>query len=45
MLDRDVGIGAWIQAKREALGLTESFLQELLGMPEAGSAGSWMELE
>jgi len=28
--------GAWVQAKREGLGLTQRAFAELLGMPEAG---------
>lgn len=36
MLSRILDSGAWIQAKREGLGLTQKAFAELLGMPEAG---------
>lgn len=36
MLSRILNSGAWIQAKREGLGLTQRAFAELLGMPEAG---------
>ncbi len=36
MLDRLLNIGAWVQAKREGLGLTHRAFAELLGMPETG---------
>lgn len=36
MLDRMVDIGAWVQAKRTGLGLTQKAFSELLGMPESG---------
>lgn len=34
MLDPTLNIGAWVQAKREGLGLTQKAFAELLGMPE-----------
>lgn len=36
MLDRMLDIGAWVQAKREGLGLTQKSFAELLGMPGTG---------
>lgn len=36
MLDRLSNIGAWVQAKREGLSLTQKAFAELLGMPETG---------
>lgn len=36
MLDRMLDVGAWVQAKREGLGLTQRAFAELLGMPETG---------
>lgn len=36
MLDRMADVGAWVQAKREGLGLTQKAFAELLGMPETG---------
>lgn len=36
MLDRMLDSGAWVQGKREGLGLTQKAFAELLGMPEAG---------
>jgi DNA (cytosine-5)-methyltransferase 1 len=36
MLDRLSDTGAWIQAKREGIGLTQKAFAELLGMPETG---------
>lgn len=36
MLDRMSENGAWVQAKREGLGLTQKAFAELLGMPESG---------
>lgn len=36
MLDKMLDIGAWVQAKREGLGLTQKAFAELLGMPETG---------
>ena len=36
MLDRMLNIGAWVQMKREGLGLTQKAFAELLGMPETG---------
>ncbi|MGJ8590176.1 MAG: DNA (cytosine-5-)-methyltransferase [Yoonia sp.] len=36
MLDRMLNIGAWVQAKREGLGLTQKAFAELLGMPDTG---------
>ncbi|RJE78530.1 DNA (cytosine-5-)-methyltransferase [Paracoccus sp. JM45] len=36
MLDRMLNLGAWVQAKREGLGLTQKAFAELLGMPETG---------
>lgn len=43
MFDRMVGSGAWVQAKREGLGLTQKAFAELLGMPETGerTVRSW----
>ncbi|MDC1269474.1 DNA (cytosine-5-)-methyltransferase [Amylibacter sp.] len=36
MLDRMLDISAWVQEKREGLGLTQKAFAELLGMPETG---------
>lgn len=36
MLDRQSNIGAWVQAKREGLGLSQKAFAEVLGMPETG---------
>lgn len=36
MLDQMLDVGAWVQAKREGLGLTQKGFAELLGMSETG---------
>ena len=43
MLDRMLDSGAWVQAKRKGLGLTQKAFAELLGMPESGerTVRSW----
>lgn len=43
MLGRRFGSGAWLQAKREGLGLTQKAFAELLGMSETGerTVRSW----